>query len=289
MARRRKKRPIPGILGWASLVLFGLLTFLVALWVLRPLKQPPPKVQRPPLKVEHWRRPRSPLSRSKKARPLAAIIIDDMGQRPSLERRFFKLGLPLNFSFLPYAPFTPELALEAHQRGFEVLVHLPLDAGNGEGTKGLISLKMGQDDVKRRVREAVANVPFAVGINHHEGSKFTEDWRHTRWLLEEVAALGLIYVDSRTTPKTVVPQVAKRLGLPWAERRVFLDHELQEKAVERAVERFILRARKKGPTLAIGHPHPVTLKVLRAKREELMEALELVSVSEFVRRIRRQP
>ncbi len=293
MPRRRSKRPIPGLLGWALLLFFALLTFLAALWVLRPLKEPPPRRVRPPLKLKYLRRPpkRNPPQRvslpPKTPKPLAAIIIDDMGQRPALEKKFFSLGLRLNFSFLPYAPFTPQLAKEAHERGFEVLVHLPLEAGNHEQAKGMISLKMGREETKRRMRQAIARVPFAVGVNHHEGSKFTENKLHTRWLLEEVASLGLFYVDSRTTPKTVVPQVARSLGLPFAERRVFLDHRVREEEVEKAIERFILRAKRKGPTVAIGHPHEATLKALRAKRERLKKELELVPMSEFIRRTRR--
>ncbi len=298
MARRRKrKRPVPGVLGWACLLLFALLTFLAALWVLRPVKVPPRRVKRPPLKIERMERravgtPRkrpSPPAASEGGKPLATIIIDDMGQKPFLERKFFSLKVPLNFAFLPYAPFTKELAREAHQRGFEVLVHIPLDAGNGERVPGLISLKMGKEEVKTRVREAILAVPFAVGANHHEGSKFTEDMVHTRWLLEEIAALDFFYVDSRTTPRTVVPKVALKLGLPFAERRVFLDHKPEEAEIKKALERFIHLAEKEGGAVAIGHPRAVTLRVLQAERGRLQEKLRLVPASVFIERTWRRP
>ncbi|NPA49063.1 MAG: divergent polysaccharide deacetylase family protein [Thermodesulfobacteria bacterium] len=292
MPRRKKKRPAPTLLGWAFWLSFLLITFLAALWVLKPLKTPPRK--KPPEKTQTKPQPRprikaekAPKREKKKAttrKPLACIIIDDMGQAPEMERRFFHLGLPLNFSFLPEAPFTRKLASEAYARGFEVLVHLPLEAEHTRDHSAFITLRMDEVEVKRRVREAVRRVPFAIAVNHHMGSAFTAEERHMRWVLEEVKALGLFYIDSRTTPKTVVPKLARELGLPFAERRVFLDHQQEYEAVCEALEKFIRRAKSKGPTLAIAHPHPETLKALEAFRERLRREVDLCPVSVFVKR-----
>ena len=287
MARKRLKRPTPRPLGWAFLLLFLLVTFLAALWILRPLKEKEkvylrPKVFVPPLTER--KRARHP----KRKKPFAAIIIDDMGQRPWIERKFFHLGLCLNFSFLPFAPYTKTLAQEAHQLGFEVLIHLPLESGNGEKTPGLITLKMNEREVKRRVKRAFLAVPYAIGVNHHEGSKFTTDYRHTRWLLEEVKSLGLFYVDSRTTPLTVVPKVAQELGLSWAERRVFLDHDPRREAIKREIRRLIRRAYRVGPTIAIGHPHPETLKALHQEKTRLLTEIDLVPISVMVQKFQIQ-
>ncbi len=284
---RRKRRPTPSPLGWAFFLLFALITLLVTLWVLRPLKErqtknlteePRPK----PKKFLKVQKAPEPLSKKK---PLACIIIDDMGQNPRLEREFFTLGLVLNFSFLPEGPYTKRLATEAHARGFEVLVHLPLQALKGRDASSFISLRMDQIEVKRRVKEAVKKVPYAIGINHHMGSAFSADWRHMRWVLEEAKALGLFYVDSRTTKKTVVPVLAKELGLPFAERRVFLDHQMGLEAVSKALDKLIWRAKKVGPTLAIGHPHPNTLRALKNYRSKLREEVTLVPISVFIRKV----
>ena len=301
MARKRK-RPAPSAIGWAFFLLFFLVTGLFALWALRPLKEKPRPA--PPEEVSRKRPPRSskPLPLKKppqrkstppgpkkpketSPKPIACIIIDDMGQNPRLERKFFELGLVLNFSFLPHAPFTKRLATEAHARGFEVLVHLPLEARKTRDASAFISLRMGEVEVKRRVREAVRLVPYAIGINHHMGSAFSAERTHMRWVLEETKALGLIYVDSRTTPKTVVPELARALGLPFAERRVFLDHRRGTAAVVKALDELIRRAQKRGPTLAIGHPHPDTLKALTLRRPRLTQEVSLVPLSVFVRKV----
>jgi len=105
--------------------------------------------------------------------------------------------------------------------------------------------------------------------------------------LEEIKALGLFYIDSRTTAQTTVPMIARRIGLPYAERRVFLDHVPTEAAIRKEIARLISRA-KKIPTVAIGHPHPVTLKVLRQEKRRLLRELNLVPISRFVSQWRKK-
>ncbi len=292
--RSKKKRPVPSALGWAFLALFVLVTVLAFLWVVRPIYRPksrprvspspPAKPSLPVVKQPIFKQPILKRPKPSPLKPLVAIIIDDMGQNPRLERKFFELGLPLTFSFLPYAPFTKKLAREAHSRGFEVMVHIPLEAQNHQYTPGLIQLDMSEGRVKYLVRQAILAVPYAVGVNHHMGSLFTEDKLHVRWLLEAVAAEGLFYIDSRTTKNTVVPVVARELGLPFAERRVFLDHTLADREIEHSFRILVKKARKEGRLVAIGHPHPQTLKALKRTKVWLTEEVLLVPASKIVRR-----
>ncbi len=287
----RRKRPVPGVLGWAFWIFFFLITILAALWVLGPVvrgpgpgpttppqKSPYPKVSTPSPHVTKSRPPTLP------QRPLMAIIIDDMGQNPRLERQFMDLGLPLSLAFLPYAPYTRALATEAHKRDFEVLVHLPLEAHEHLATPGLITLNLSRDQTKYLVRQEILAVPYAVGVNHHMGSLFTEDPTHVRWVLEVVKELGLFYVDSRTTKNSVVPQAARSLGVPLAIRRVFLDHTLVPQDIRQELERAVRLARKKGYVVVIGHPHPQTLAILRRERAWLKQRVQLVPVSRVVER-----
>ncbi|WP_169311179.1 divergent polysaccharide deacetylase family protein [Thermodesulfatator indicus] len=277
-----------------------LVSILAALWVLRPMVEKPrelpqvagyPKKPLPEPKVSKPLAPRKPVpqpqraltpSTPKEKLPVACIIIDDMGQNPSLERKFFKLGLRLNFSFLPEAPFTKRLATEAHARGFEVLVHLPLEAHQVYDHSHILRLNLNQDELKKQVRFLVKKVPYAIGVNHHMGSAFTEDETHVYWLLSEIKAMGLFYVDSRTTPYTKIPEVAKKLGLPFAERNIFLDDSTDFKSICRYLDKLIKEAQKR-PVVAIGHPHPNTLKALEAYENRLKTQVNLVPISEFLR------
>ncbi|OAQ21154.1 putative periplasmic protein YibQ [Thermosulfurimonas dismutans] len=216
-------------------------------------------------------------------RPRVALIIDDMGQRPILERKFFKLGLTLNFSFLPYAPFTEKLAREAHQKGFTVMIHIPMEAENEKNSgPGTLKLFMTEKEIKDKVREMISRVPFASGANQHMGSLFSQDPLKMKWVLEVLRENHLFFIDSRTTPYTIAPFVAQSLKIPFAERGHFLDNNLQEVALEKSFENMLAKARKQGRLIVIAHPHPQTLKLLKHHRKDLIDQVTLVPVQKLV-------
>jgi len=279
-------------LAWAGIFLFLLFTLLALLAVLKPKK--PPKASSPIKKTSPTLSKNQPLISSGRTpktfrppkspqRPEVAIIIDDMGQRPWLERKFFKLGLTLNFSFLPYAPFTKRLAREAHRMGFTVMIHIPMEAENGKNPgPGALKLFMTEKEIKKRVQEMIAEVPFASGANQHMGSLFSQDPLRMKWVLEILRKNGLFFVDSRTTPQTVSSFVAKSLKIPFAERGHFLDNSLNKVELEKSFEKMLAKARRKGRLIVIAHPHPQTLKILKEHRNDLLYQITLVPVQKLL-------
>src|SRR5262249_3376545 len=89
-----------------------------------------------------------------------------------------------------------------------------------------------------------------------------------RAVLSVLAARGLYFLDSRTSPESVGYRVASQLGVPTAERQVFLDSDLRPERVREQFLRTLEVARKRGSAIAIGHPHPATLAVLAAEVPE---------------------
>ncbi len=262
----------PGTLAWAFLVLLILVTTLALLHALSPLS--PEKNSR----KDTGKRPSKPIKK-----PLVSIIVDDMGQNPELERRFFELGIPLNFAFLPGMPYTELLAKEAHSKGFTVLVHIPMEPLEGPlDLPYSLRVDMTEAEVKSLVKEMIKGVPFAEGANQHTGSLFSTDPVRMKWVLETLKENGLFFVDSRTTAQTVAPIVAKELKIPFAQRGLFLDNSLEEGELEKAFEEMLLKAVERGGLVVIVHPHPQTLSFLRRVRRSLLENFELVSVKKLL-------
>ena len=57
-------------------------------------------------------------------------------------------------------------------------------------------------------------------------------------------------------------KVATGLGIPAAERQIFLDGDPSPEAIRAQFQRLLELARSRGAAIAIGHPHPATLAVL---------------------------
>jgi polysaccharide deacetylase 2 family uncharacterized protein YibQ len=199
------------------------------------------------------------------ARPVIAICIDDLGEDLAGTDKAIALPQQVTLSFLPYAEATPFLAEAAAKRGHLVLAHVPMQALNGKDP-GAMGLKpdMAADEITRRLDWDLARVPGLVGINNHEGSRFTADAAALAPVMASLKARHLFFFDSRTGPRSVVGAVARAAGVMSAERDIFLDDDPRAEAISLQLEMLARQARRNGVAIAIGHPHDATLRLLAA-------------------------
>ncbi|MFA9459766.1 divergent polysaccharide deacetylase family protein [Thiohalorhabdus sp. Cl-TMA] len=301
-AQRRRRYLAAGFLG------IGLLVGLVAgtvVWLLGPgsggapaertvRKSPRMETDPPPPRQESRKREDGKPEEGLMERgPRAAIIIDDLGNSWPQGKAVSRLPFPVAVAVLPGTPYADRTARRAHARGKEVLVHMPMEPEDGSIPLGPTFLRQGMDrpTLLRTMRANLQGIPYAVGINNHMGSALTADSRPMGWVMEALGRSGLFFIDSRTTADTHALEQAHAAGVPSAGRDIFLDHRPTEEFVRRQFQRLMEEARAQGTAIAIGHPHPATLKVLR----ELLPAtsamgVEIVPVREVVAvRARQEP
>lgn len=215
-----------------------------------------------------------------------AILLDDGGQNPNLVEPLMALPRPIAVSILPFLPATTNTASQLYEAGHEVWLHLPMEPepGSGDPGPGVVLTTMPEQQIRRTVRSALSNVPFIVGVNNHMGSRATADLRTMTWVMQELAARGLVFLDSRTTARTVAEDAARAQGVPTGRRHVFLDNEKQADLIRRQLDEAVYRARRDGQAIAIGHVHPVTIQVLERRADRLWkEGVELVPPSRLMR------
>jgi polysaccharide deacetylase 2 family uncharacterized protein YibQ len=217
-------------------------------------------------------------------RPRLAIVIDDFGNDRAQADALFRLSYPLTLSVLPHLSNSGEIAEEAHRRGYQVLLHLPMASTGGENDEP-IELHPGMDSsaVGRTFAAMLDTVPYAVGVNNHEGSRGTSDLSLMSELMPLLREHKLFFVDSRTTAATVAEAAAHTAGVPATSRNVFLDDEQEAGAIRKQFALAVRDAREKGSALAIGHPHPETLQVLAEMLPEAeRQGVTLVFASDLV-------
>jgi polysaccharide deacetylase 2 family uncharacterized protein YibQ len=214
-----------------------------------------------------------------------AIIIDDLGSDRAAADAVFALGYPLTVSVLPNHEHSTEIAQEAHRRGFQVMLHLPMQSVANE-TPETQELHPGMpaQEVAQVVDQFLQNVPEAAGVNNHQGSQATADAALMDELMPVLRDHHLFYVDSRTTAATVAYETAQDFGVRSAFRNVpFLDDVAEVGAVRKQLELALKGAREKGEAVAIGHPHPATLQALREVLPQAQgQGVRMVVASELV-------
>ena len=226
---------------------------------------------------------------AKKARPgRVALIVDDMGNSLEALDVLLGMGQPLTVAVLPDSAWASHTARIAHENGLEILLHIPLESLNGYdpegGGNGTLLAAMTAEEIRRSFEAGWSRVPHAKGVNNHTGSRFTADREAMRALLAPIKDRGLFFVDSRTTAGSVAYAEARRMGVPAAERDVFLDADEDRGRIRGRLLELFQKAKKSGQAVGICHPIPETLEVLRTSFR-LFESygLEVVPVSALVR------
>ena len=218
--------------------------------------------------------------------PRIAIIIDDLGYQLGAGMRAIDLPGPVAYAVLPATPRAAALAEQAHQRGKEVLLHLPLqsESHSGPAEPGAIMLNMGREQLASAFSSSLASVPYASGVNSHRGSLLTRQPDHMSWLMQEIHDHGdLFFVDSFTTHRSIALDLARESGIPAVKRDVFLDTRRDSAAIAEKFTELKQLAVVRGLALGIGHPYPETLTFLEQALPVLAaEGIELIGISRLV-------
>jgi uncharacterized protein len=214
------------------------------------------------------------------------LILDDVGFEHQPVADAIRIDPNLNFSVLPNAPHAVEVATQLHERGFEVLCHLPMEPEHFPRVSpgaGAVLTSMSDDEIARTTLKNVEAVPYARGVNNHMGSRATADRR----VMESVLAAlpeDMYFIDSKTTPSSVAASVAREMKIRAASRNIFLDDIESESAIRRQLRELASEAEQHGIAIGIGHMYPVTIRVLTTQVPELRrQGFRFIRASQAVR------
>jgi polysaccharide deacetylase 2 family uncharacterized protein YibQ len=214
-----------------------------------------------------------------------AVVIDDFGNNMQGTDEMMKLSIPLTIAVMPFLPTTRRDAEWAHRLGHDVLIHMPMEPIKGKKSwlgPGAITTDLSDEEVRKRVQEAIADVPYAIGMNNHMGSKVTADKRVMRIVLEVCKQNNLIYLDSKTNHKSVVRLLAQELGVRMLENHIFMDDVYSRSHILKQAQKVRDHVLEHDATVVIGHvgtPGKHTAAVLKQTIPALQQIAEFVTIS----------
>lgn len=212
-----------------------------------------------------------------------SIVIDDFGYRPAQENQVLQMPAAISVAVLPNAPHAREMATKAHQRGHEVLIHLPMAPLSKQPLeKDTLRPDMSAEEIARIIRDAAADVPFAVGLNNHMGSAMTSSLPGMQKVMQVLDHYNFYFLDSMTIGNSQSTRAAAGTSVKVIKRRVFLDDTQNEADIRKQFTRAVRLAQRDGSAIAIGHPHPATVRVLQQMLPTLPADITLVRPSQLL-------
>ena len=212
-----------------------------------------------------------------------AIVIDDFGYRPQTENQVLAMPQAVSVAVLPNATHAHEMATKAHNSGHEVLIHLPMAPISKQPLeKDTLRPEMSSDEIERIIRDAVNKVPYAVGLNNHMGSAMTSSLFGMQKVMQALARYNLYFLDSMTIGNSQAMRASAGTGVKVLKRNVFLDDTQNAGDIRRQFDHAVALARRNGSAIAIGHPHPATVRVLQQALANLPPDITLVRPSDLL-------
>lgn len=199
-------------------------------------------------------------------KPRVAIIINNLGLSATYTEQILKL-MPKNItlSFSHISPKLKKWVREARQKGFEVLIDLPMEPDgfprNDPGRSTLLT-SLSEVENLNRLEYVMVQSGGYVGLLSTHGSKFTLNSELLLPILKAIKDRGLLYVDSRTTSQSLGPELSSDIQLPRAFNNVFIDKTPSQGHITnklRELERIVM---DKKFAVAIARPLPISMEIL---------------------------
>jgi polysaccharide deacetylase 2 family uncharacterized protein YibQ len=212
------------------------------------------------------------------------IIIDDVGLEMTHFTELMNLSEKLTVSILPGEKYSNICAEIAHQKGFEVMLHQPMqprDTAENHIGSGGIFVSMKPETVKKILIENLCNIPHIKGVNNHMGSYATTRKELMKVVMKVLKEKKMYFVDSITTGRSIAYQAALDAGVNALKRDIFIDaNEGYEYAIKQLTQLKKI-ARRKTISVAIGHCKPATIRALKNLLPEFeKDGIEVVRASE---------
>lgn len=206
-----------------------------------------------------------------RTKPKLAIIIDDVSSNRQ-KQAILDIGYDITMAFLPPQKGHSQSAKIAQDLPVH-MIHFPMQASPKFKSKEKITLTINDsyEKIEGIVKKLRQQYPNAIYTNNHTGSVFTQNEAAMDRLFRALKKYNFVFVDSRTTAKSVAKKYAKKYEMPYIVRNTFLDNERNFEYIQNQLKKAIKIAKKRGYAIAIGHPYSMTMKVLKESKHLLKD------------------
>lgn len=220
-------------------------------------------------------------------RPRVGLIFSGLGQSTAAtEAAIQRLPGGVTLAFAPYAKNLDQWIGLARAAGHEVLLTVPMEPiGYPENDPGPHTLltSLSERENRDRLLFLLSRFTGYVGVLNTMGARLTTAPQSLKPILEEIKDRGLIFVDARSSLRSVAAAQATEIGLPRAINNRFIDIKAARSDIDQRLDELERIAREGGYALGIGSPYPVTIERVALWVQELeSKGIALAPVSALV-------
>lgn len=202
-------------------------------------------------------------------RPMIAVIVTGLGlSEAATVAAIQELPGEITLAFSPYSTNRlNEWIKLARAAGHEVLLSLPMEPESyPQDDPGPHTLLTGltPSENLQRLQWMLGRFTGYVGVIDDQGGRFTASESAMLPILGELGRRGLLYIDSRTTDRGLIPGLADRVGLPRGVNDRVIDDPATRLSIDARLAEVEEIANRNGAAIALAFHYPVSIERLSA-------------------------
>ncbi len=210
-----------------------------------------------------YARPFDPIDR----RPRIAIVVADLGYGKVLtDRAIDTLPPTVTLALRAQSPVVGAWVARARQVGHEILLQIPMepfDYPNSDPGPDTLLTSLPNEDNLLRLKNMMTRATGYVGITTLSGARMATNARKYDPILQQMRERGLLILDARAAPHSIVADLATAAHVPVARTAQRLGSDLRPDEIDEALVYLERTAARAGSAVGVVEATPLVLAHLQ--------------------------
>ncbi|TYO66432.1 divergent polysaccharide deacetylase family protein [Bradyrhizobium hipponense] len=196
--------------------------------------------------------------------PVVAIVIGGLGVGAAKTTdAIMKLPPAVTLAFTPYGSDPGKLAERARAQRHEIFLQIPMEPydfpDNDPGPQTLLT-SLSADQNMDRLYWHLSRMQGYAGITNFMGARFVATETAMQPIIREAAKRGLGFFDDGSSPRSIAPQAAASLAMPFGKGDIAIDVVPTPAEIDRALNKLEAAARERGVAVGTASALPVSIE-----------------------------
>ncbi|MGY0570787.1 divergent polysaccharide deacetylase family protein [Bradyrhizobium sp. RDM12] len=196
--------------------------------------------------------------------PVVAIVIGGLGVGAAKTTdAIMKLPGAVTLAFTPYGADPGKLAERARAQRHEIFLQIPMEPydfpDNDPGPQTLLT-SLTADQNTDRLYWHLSRMQGYAGITNFMGARFIATDAAMQPIMREASKRGLGFFDDGSSPRSIAPQAAGSLAVPFGKGDIALDAVPTPTEIDRALNKLESVARERGVAVGTASALPVSIE-----------------------------
>lgn len=200
--------------------------------------------------------------------PVVAIVIGGLGVGAAKTTdAIMKLPGAVTLAFTPYGSDPGKLAERARAQRHEIFLQIPMEPydfpDNDPGPQTLLT-SLTPDQNTDRLYWHLSRMQGYAGLTNFMGARFIATDAAMQPIIREASKRGLGFFDDGSSPRSIAPQAAGSLAVPFGKGDIALDAVPTPTEIDRALNKLESTARERGVAIGTASALPVSIERIGA-------------------------